>query len=309
MPSTISKDISKETYISWYVCKYEDGVPYWEECILDCGYDTGHMELLSKDEAIGEPAVREDYYEVATSLSAASEVEKFARGIKENVLSGDWASLSDKLVYPITIDGHTLNDSSDFLELDIAGNLSQEFVNAISEESCRKMFCNWQGIMMGATGQIWFTDVDEGSGTWELKIIGINGMLDISEGNVTPIAGVTMVDSSKIASIIITNGNTGEKKTITGEEVYSEEYYLYNDLRKLYGQLDFSVQAVENERVGYQYSMVLYDAGGSKLQKITPYKDGLTVDGVFYQYDDTGEGAKASLRLMEYMEYIFNPEA
>lgn len=296
-------------YVFAYVCKYEDGVPYWEECILDCGYDTGHMELLSLEETIEDSAVREDYYEVATSLSTASEVEKFARGIKEDVLSGDWASLSDKLIYPITIDGHTLNDSSDFLELDIDRNLSQEFVNAINAESCRKMFCNWQGIMMGVTGQIWFTDVDEGSGMWELKIIGINRMLDASEEIATPVAGVTMVDTSKIASIIITNGNTGEKKTITGEEVYSEEYYFYNDLRKLYGQLDFSVEAVENERVGYQYSMALYDADGSKLQMITPYKDGLTVDRVFYQYDDTGEGAKASLRLMEYMEYIFNPEA
>jgi hypothetical protein len=103
-------------------------------------------------------------------------------------------------------------------------------------------------------------------------------MLDVSEEIATPVAGVTMVDTSKIASIIITNGDTGEKKTITGEEVYSEEYYFYNDLRKLYGQLDFSVEAVENERVGYQY-------------------------------DDTVEGAKASLRLMEYMEYIFKQEA
>lgn len=77
---------------------------------------------------------------------------------------------------------------------------------------------------------------------------------------------------------------------------------------KLYGQLDFTAQTVENERVGYQYSMVLQDADGNKLQKVTPYKDGLTVDRVFYQYDDTGEGAAASLRLMECMEYIFYPE-
>lgn len=29
-----------------YIYQYEDGVPMWNECILDCGYDTGHMELL-----------------------------------------------------------------------------------------------------------------------------------------------------------------------------------------------------------------------------------------------------------------------
>ncbi len=293
-------------YVFAYIYKYDD-VPLWQKYTLDCGYDTGHMELILHEETIEDSAVREDYYEVATSMSA-SEVEKFALGIKEDVFSRDWASLSEKIAYPISINGFTLNESSDFMELDFDGKLSQEFVNAISSESCREMFCNWQGIMMGPTGQIWFAGVEEGSGTWELKIIGINGMFDVSEEIATPVTGATVVDASKIVSIVITNGNTGEQKTLTGEEAYSEEYYFYNDLLKLYRQLDFTAQTVENERVGYQYSMVLQDADGNKLQKVTPYKDGLTVDRVFYQYDDTGEGAAASLRLMEYMEYIFYPE-
>lgn len=227
-------------YMFAYIYKYDD-VPLWQEYILDCGYDTGHMELISQEETIEGSAVREDYYEVATSISA-SEVEKFALGIKEDVLSGDWASLSEKIAYPISIDGFTLYESSDFMELDFDEKLSQEFVNAISSESCREMFCNWQGIMMGPTGQIWFAGVDEGSGMWELKIIGINGMFDVSEEIATPVAGATVVDASKIASIVIINGNTEEQKTLTGEVTYSEEYYFYNDLRKLYGQLDFSAQ-------------------------------------------------------------------
>ena len=41
----------KGKYIFAYIDQYEDGVPWWEECILDCGYDTGHMELLSQDNA------------------------------------------------------------------------------------------------------------------------------------------------------------------------------------------------------------------------------------------------------------------
>ena len=36
-------------YVFAYIDQYEDGVPWWEECILDCGYDTGHMELLSQE--------------------------------------------------------------------------------------------------------------------------------------------------------------------------------------------------------------------------------------------------------------------
>lgn len=40
----------KGKYIFAYVDQYEDGVPWWNECVLDCGYDTGHMELLSQED-------------------------------------------------------------------------------------------------------------------------------------------------------------------------------------------------------------------------------------------------------------------
>ncbi len=286
-------------YVFSYIYKYDD-VSLWQEYILDCGYDTGHMELILQEETIEDSAVREDYYQVATSISA-SEVEKFALGIKEDVLSRDWASLSEKIAYPISINGFTLNESSDFMELDFDGKLSREFVNAISSESCGKMFCNWQGIMMGPTGQIWFAGVEEGSGTWELKIIGINGMFDVSE-EIVPVAGVTMVDTSKVSGIIVTNGNTGEKITLTAEDS------AYKDLIKLYWQLDFTAEYEENTRVGYQYSMKLLNADGNKLQSVTPYKDGVTIDGIFFKYDNTGNDAVASLNLMEYLEYVCNPE-
>lgn len=38
------------TYMFSYVYAYEDGVPMWQENVLDCGYDTGHMELTTKEE-------------------------------------------------------------------------------------------------------------------------------------------------------------------------------------------------------------------------------------------------------------------
>lgn len=95
-----------------------------------------------------------------------------------------------------------------------------------------------------------------------------------------------------------------EQKTLTIEE----DYYSCYDLLKLYEQLDFTAESEENTRVGYQYNMKLQDADGNTLQSITPYKDGLTVDRIFYQYDNTGDAAAASLRLMEYLEYITNPE-
>jgi hypothetical protein len=40
-------------YVFAYVYQYDD-VPWWRECILDCGYDTGHMELrLQNGESVG----------------------------------------------------------------------------------------------------------------------------------------------------------------------------------------------------------------------------------------------------------------
>lgn len=120
----------------------------------------------------------EDYYSLIAS-SSAEEIEQFAAGVKEDILSNDWVSLSQKLIYPIQIDGKKVNSSEDFLKIDIDGMLNQEFVDAIAAESCREMFFNWQGIMMGATGQIWISEVDNGSGEWELKVIALNGLTSV----------------------------------------------------------------------------------------------------------------------------------
>ena len=37
-----------ENFVFSYVYKYEDGAPVWKEMTLDCGYDTGHMELIER---------------------------------------------------------------------------------------------------------------------------------------------------------------------------------------------------------------------------------------------------------------------
>lgn len=128
-------------------------------------------------------------------------------------------------------------------------------------------------------------------------------VMEPTEGNTEKsVAGVTMVDTSKVSGIVVTNGNTGEKITLTAEDL------AYGDLLKLYWQLDFTAEYEENTRVGYQYSMKLLDAVGNKLQSVTPYKDGVTIDGIFFKYDNTGNDAVVSLNLMEYLEYVCNPE-
>lgn len=171
------------TYLFQYLEQYEDGVFQWQESILDCGYDTGHMELISQEEY---------------------------KNRKED----------------------------------------QQELNA-----------------------------------------------DI------PTEEILMTDISKVSSIVLLNGNTGEQREIT-----IEDYDTFGELLNLYSQLDFTSDHEKNVRVGYQYSMILKDANGEKLQRVTPYKDGLGVDDRFYLYDDTSTEAAAALRCMESIERIFYPD-
>lgn len=145
--------------------------------------DDLRRKLAEKDEKSYVSETDEDYYAVATS-ALATEVENFAQEIKKDILDKDWGTLAEKIVYPITVSGTTVNDASEFIELDFDGKLNKNFVDAIEAETCVEMFCNWQGICMGETGQLWFAAVEvemadaEHSGMYQLKIIGINGMLD-----------------------------------------------------------------------------------------------------------------------------------
>ena len=40
---------SFDKYVFSYVSDYENGEPVWCETVLDCGYDTGHMEFMSEE--------------------------------------------------------------------------------------------------------------------------------------------------------------------------------------------------------------------------------------------------------------------
>lgn len=163
---------------STYLCLVADGgaLSYVVLTENDCfpGDETFTEDLK---QVLGIPTTKEDYYSVATSLPA-SEVEQFALEIKNDILAGDWKSLSEKVSYPITISGVYVADIAAFQKLDFDEMINQEFVNAIDAESCRQMFFNYQGIMMGETGQVWIAGVDNGVGQWELKVIALNGLTD-----------------------------------------------------------------------------------------------------------------------------------
>ena len=121
----------------------------------------------------------DNYYSVATDIPHA-EVESYAAQIKQQFLEHDWPAISSEISYPITIADITYNNSTDFLNASngFENNLQEEFFIALEKEDCVEMFCNWQGIMLGETGEVWISEVlDEEFTSQGLKIIGIYGML------------------------------------------------------------------------------------------------------------------------------------
>lgn len=118
-----------------------------------------------------------DFYAVATSLSA-QEVEAYADNIRSLILDHDWNGLANELSYPVFINGTTQENSDAFLSLNLDNNISQAFLDTMDAETCHEMFCNWEGISMGASGEIWINEIVNDDGSSELKITGINGIVD-----------------------------------------------------------------------------------------------------------------------------------
>lgn len=88
-------------------------------------------------------------------------------------------SLSGRLwrAYPIPA---WYENSEDFLNASNSfnSNLNENFLTAIENEDCVEMFCNYEGIMIGESGQIWIGEVlNADFSSQGLKITAINGLL------------------------------------------------------------------------------------------------------------------------------------
>lgn len=118
---------------------------------------TAHRETVLPFTAEENTTTPVDHYSVATSLSAA-EVEAFAKIVRNNVLTENWDALADKVSYPLTIQDQEIQEEQKFLEWMEIFSLNPSFAEALSNETCAAMFCNWQGICMG-DGQIWINEV------------------------------------------------------------------------------------------------------------------------------------------------------
>ena len=128
-----------------------------------------------------EEAQNADYYSVCTNYSK-SEVEQFAKEVRELIIAEDWESLSECVVYPITIAGVTYEDSTSFLAAPFEAHLDEDSIEAIHNESCTDMFCNYAGIMMG-NGEVWIGEVlNEDYSSAGLHVIGLN-ILKVTDDN------------------------------------------------------------------------------------------------------------------------------
>lgn len=146
--------------------------------------DTTDAAAEASQSAVSQPGEHatttdQDYYHVATSIAAA-EVERYAAQVRQQLLAHDWQALSSEISYPITIADTTYNNSAEFLEASgsFDGSLDETFFSALENEDCVEMFCNYQGIMLGETGQVWIGEVlGADLASQGLKIIAVNGLL------------------------------------------------------------------------------------------------------------------------------------
>ncbi|MBQ3105450.1 MAG: hypothetical protein IJC59_06285 [Lachnospiraceae bacterium] len=98
-----------------------------------------------------------------------------------------------------------------------------------------------------------------------------------------------------VATIEITDGNTGEVTVIREDAMREELLMLYEALRF---EEDMSGEGLSDKRAGYSRSMRLLDHQGTLLQTVTPYIDQVVIDGVTY----SSKGNDTSRKLLEKLE-------
>lgn len=132
--------------------------------------------LLSRQAAPADPVVTtpeetiqtpEDHYSAVTDIPA-EEVEAFAKIIQYNMLQRNWEPLHSKVQFPVTIQDEEVTDFEAFDEWMDAFSRYYVYTDRMEQETCRAMFCNWQGISV-ANGLFWINEVGG-----ELKITAID---------------------------------------------------------------------------------------------------------------------------------------
>ena len=108
-----------------------------EEKKMPAMSDTEDYEVRESDESIQSSETEEDYYMTSTGVTAE---EQFAEEIKNDVLKHDWDALSEKISYPIAINGTTDNNREDFIKaIEMAPSIKPFRHTYLHEESYREL--------------------------------------------------------------------------------------------------------------------------------------------------------------------------
>ena len=155
-----------------YALTWEDG----QEHMADGMTFIGGLPEEEPEETASE-AADPDYYAGVTAMDREA-VEEIAATVRDAYLNEDWAALTNMIRYPITINGTELRDADAFLSYMSDKTVHESDRASMTEESCRDMFYNGQGICLGS-GSIWL--LDPGYMTEEdsrLEIIAISGIVN-----------------------------------------------------------------------------------------------------------------------------------
>ncbi|PWJ68628.1 hypothetical protein B0O40_2352 [Ruminococcaceae bacterium R-25] len=98
----------------------------------------------------------EEYYRGFSAMDKTS-IEETADKIRKAYLAEDWDSLKGFVIYPVTINGATVENEETFIKYMKDKKVSSDSRKAMEEENCHDMFYNGQGLCMGS-GQVWLLD-------------------------------------------------------------------------------------------------------------------------------------------------------
>lgn len=102
-----------------------------------------------------------------------------------------------------------------------------------------------------------------------------------------------LIEREQIAAIRIMNGNIGTEL----EFAVTDESNTFNEILDLYYHLNVRPDEDMTSRSGYSYSMVLLDEKGEILQRVTPYKDAVSINWKMYDGSLNGTTTELLLKL------------
>ena len=190
-----------------------------------------------------------------------TEVEEYAKQVKELFLSHKWDKIAEMISYPIEINGIVYRTPSEIEHIQLEQNYSEMFMSALKQERCQKMYCDSDGICLGS-GEIWIAEVER-NGSKELKIVSINRLIKREEE---------------------TNLLVREKRRELDLTVTHEMKYIYDNQEQLWKKIEYNSEGTVEEVCERNYDEV-----GNLLKEATYDSDGNIMRSYEWSYDSKGK--------------------